>query len=221
MSASAPESHENRLAGGPRSSKERIVWGVLVAGLFAIAVFALFTYLKPPIPELQRFGAAPPFTLTTQDGTSLSGTELLGKVWMADFMFTRCQTLCPVLSMRMKALQTGLRDRTEWSLVSFTVDPEHDTPEILNAYAQAQGANTELWTFLTGDKEAIYDLSISGFHLGVDDEGGTEVEPILHSQRIILIDGENEIRGYYDAQDDADMRQLLSDAKRVLDEASP
>jgi protein SCO1/2 len=192
-----------------------------VVGLVAVAAFALFSYLKSTPPDLQRFGAVPPFTLTTQDGTSLSDAELLGKVWMTDFMFTRCRTLCPVLSKRMKALQEGLRDRTGWALISFTVDPDHDTAEILNAYAQEQGADTEHWTFLTGDKQTIYDLSISGFHLGVDDEGGNDVEPILHSQRIILIDDENEIRGYYNAQDDADMQRLLSDAKRVLDEASP
>lgn len=105
--------------------------------------------------------------------------------------------------------------REDVRLVSFTVDPERDTPEVLARYARMAGAQADRWLFLTGAKEALHGLARSGFHLGVEDQAGNEAEPILHSTRLILIDRAGTIRGYYDAADRGSLDRLASDLRRL------
>jgi protein SCO1/2 len=111
-----------------------------------------------------------------------------------------------------------LQDRLppEVRLVSFTVDPYNDTPEVLAAYARRYGADPERWLFLTGEPEAIQQLSVSGFKLALDPTSGSEVEPITHSSRFVLIDRQGRIRGYY-GMDEADaLDRLVADALKLL-----
>ena len=194
----------------------RMVWGVLIAGLVAVTLAAVISYLRPGDPDLDRFGAAPAFTLTSQTGSSFSSSELQGKVWMADFIFTRCGGLCPALAVRMRELQEELDGKDDWMLVSFSVDPEYDTSEVLGEYASNLGADPERWKFLTGERDTIRAISIRGFKLAVDENRDNTVEPIIHSQRIILVDADNEIRGYYDGLDSESMKKLLGDARDLI-----
>src|SRR5207245_2790095 len=104
---------------------------------------------------------------------------------------------------------------TNIHLVSFTVDPSRDTPKVLAAYAQEHSANRDRWLFLTGDKEALYDICVRGFRLPLDAEGGTPAEPIAHSTRFVLVDKQGEIRGYYSGTEEQELRRLAADAKKL------
>lgn len=201
------------------SPRERFIWGVLIAGLLAVALVTVVTRFQSPRRGLERFGPVPSFTLTDQDSASLSDTQLAGRVWLADFMFTRCGSLCPMLTRRMQETVSALAGREGWTMVSFSVDPEYDTPTVLAAYARDHGVDTSRWSFLTGPKETVRDLSVRGFHLAVDDAPTGGGDPILHSQSIVLVDAEGEIRGYYDALDADEMARLPRDTIRLLKEA--
>jgi protein SCO1/2 len=202
----------------PARGRERLLWGVLVGGLLVVFLLAVRSFFIPTPPALDRIGPVPPFAFIAQDGDSLESAELGGTVWMAGFMFTRCRGICPVLTAAMKSVQDRLADREGWALVSFSVDPVHDTPEVLREYARSHGADSRRWHFLTGDKAGIRDLSTKGFFLAVEDDAGTAAEPILHSQRIVLVDREGIIRGYYDSTSAADLDRLVADVNRLLGE---
>ena len=195
----------------------RMVWGVLIAGLVAVAFAAGISYLRPGAPDLDRFGPAPEFALTSQTGDTFTSAELEGKVWMADFIFTRCGGMCPALAVRMRSLQEEFEGKDGWALVSFSVDPEYDTAKVLAEYAANLDADSDRWKFLTGERDTIHAISIQGFMLGVGESGDNTAEPILHSQRIVLVDTENEIRGFYDALDDETMKKLIGDARGLIE----
>lgn len=160
------------------------------------------------------YGVVPEFSLIDQDGKSVTRGDLAGKVWIADFIFTNCAGTCPMISAAMSRLQNSLPP--EVHLASFSVDPERDTQEALAEYADERRADRRRWHFLTGKKEELYDLSVKGFKLALDDTGGTDVEPITHSTRLVLVDKEGRIRGYYGGTEDEEIKRLLNDALKLL-----
>jgi protein SCO1/2 len=153
--------------------------------------------------ELPIYGQVPDFELTTQAGTRFSARELSGKIWVADFIYTTCTGPCPLMSARMRRVQTAI---PEILLLSFSVDPEHDTPEALTAYARRYQAGHN-WYFLTGAKETLQMLSRDTFKLS--DLG------LTHSTRFVLVDQKGRIRGYYGTTDDSTIRTLLSDVRQL------
>ncbi len=195
--------------------RDGLIWAILVTGILAVGAVAAVSMLRPKGAPLDDLGPAPDFTLTRETGASVRRADLEGTVWMADFMYTRCRGLCPMLAQRMAALQDELKGTSGWKLVSFTVDPGFDTPPVLAAYGQEHGADPGDWIFLTGEKAVMRDLVTRGFHLAVQDSAGSEREPTLHSQRIVLVDGSGTIRGYYDALDRDAMARLAADARRL------
>ena len=146
----------------------------------------------------------------------MSGEALLGSVWVANFIFTRCAGQCPLMSAQMATLASALRGEPSVRLVSFSVDPEWDTPAVLADYARRYGAVREQWRFLTGDRAAIVRLCTEGFRLSVAQDGGTDAEPITHSVRLVLVDRAGRIRGYYDTTEAEAMKQLRRDLRRLL-----
>jgi len=165
-------------------------------------------------PELPIFSTVPAFSLIERSNRPVDSRELAGKVWVADFIFTQCAGMCPVMTGKMRLLQDRLP--AEIHLVSFSVDPARDTPEVLTEYAKRHDADPTRWLFLTGDKDAIYRLSIEGFKLGLDDTSGTAAEPITHSTRFVLVDRQGRIRGYYGMDDETAPDRLVEDAKSLL-----
>ena len=199
-----------------RSTRRVALWGFLVAVILAVLVTALMAPKwrggEPPVPP-PELGAAPQFRLVNRDGRAIDSTEMLGAPWVADFIFTRCALSCPRMTERMVKLEelvpNGLRR------VSFSVDPEFDSPEVLQLYADTWGITDSNWLFLTGQKESIRSLVVEGFKLGLDDEpppgaAGPD-EPILHSTRFVLVDGQGIIRGYYDAFRPEELDRLARD----------
>jgi cytochrome oxidase Cu insertion factor (SCO1/SenC/PrrC family) len=165
-------------------------------------------------PELATFYPLPDFSLTDQTDQTVTLADLKGRVWIADFIFTSCSGACPLMTGKMRKLQDKLP--AEVRLVSITVDPDRDTPKALAAYAAEQGTTRDRWLFLTGEKQALYDLCVKGFKLPLDETGGTAAEPIAHSTRFVLVDQAGEIRGYYQATDEEEINRLAGDVKKLL-----
>lgn len=170
-----------------------------------------------PLPE---YGQTPEFELTERSGRTVSSTELAGKVWVADFIFTTCAGPCPLMSTHMAALQRATAD-LDVPLVSFTVDPEKDTPEVLTEYAKRYKADPERWLFLTGEKQTLYDMIQRGFLLAVDDgsltEGGKPGPGIItHSVKFVLVDRQGRIRGFYSGDSAGVVDEIVPDIERLL-----
>lgn len=163
-------------------------------------------------PEI-KYGMAPDFSLTERSSRKVTRQDLAGKVWVANFIFTRCAGACPVMSSNMRKLQDRLFE--DIRLVSFSVDPYNDTPEVLTEYANRYGADRDRWLFLTGDPEGIQKLSVGGFKLALDPTSGTEKEPITHSSRVVLVDREATIRGYYGTEEPEDLDRLIKAANNL------
>ncbi|HET9418570.1 MAG TPA: SCO family protein [Chthoniobacterales bacterium] len=165
---------------------------------------------------VSTYGTVPPFQLTNQNGQPFGSADLQGKIWIADFIYTTCPGPCPMISSRMSELQQPL-EKTGVHLVSFTVDPVKDTPEVLRGYAAKLHAQPGRWDFLTGPQSTIYDISRNGFKLAALDRSEATGLPV-HSTRMILVDRHGAIRGYYDATEPDAMTKLLADTNHLLRE---
>ena len=175
---------------------------------------------RNPLEGLKVLGRVPDFSLVERSGRQATLSDLQGKIWIADFIYTNCPDTCPIQSAQMKEIQAEFIAEKDLRLVSITVDPERDTPKILSEYAHRFGADSERWLFLTGEKEAIYRLAQEGFRLGAVEiphekrpaSGATHT----HSQRFVLVDRKAQIRGYYPATDAEAMMRLRRDLKKLL-----
>lgn len=163
-----------------------------------------------------NFGTVPQFQLTNQDGQPFGSAQLNGKIWIAGFIFTTCPGPCPMISSRMGDLQRPL-ENSDVQLVSFTVDPETDTPEVLREYAKRVHAEPGRWHFLTGEQQAMYNLTQQGFKLAVADRAAEEGGPI-HATRVVLVDRSGTIRNYYDILEPDAVTKLLADTSKLLRE---
>ncbi|MEO8497440.1 MAG: FG-GAP-like repeat-containing protein, partial [Planctomycetota bacterium] len=165
-------------------------------------------------------GSAPEFQLTDQTGRAFDSTELKHKIWIANFIFTRCTATCPAQTRVMADLQKLLSASPIWAdvrLLSISVDPEHDQPEVLQQYAASTGADNEHWRFLTGGREQIWDLSKTGFRLPVADDARDSATPIMHDAKFVLVDRRGKIRGYFDVLNPEGLTRL----RRALDMVLP
>lgn len=204
------------------SLRRKLLWGFLVAALLSVALAWAMQRLRRPEPP-PVLGHVPDFALTNRDGRAVRRADLAGSPWVADFVFTRCPASCPMMTARMARLERDLPARV-WEkgtrLVSISVDPEHDTPVVLERYAASYKAPAH-WLFLTGTREEIRNLSIAGFKLALDMSPPPDlglIEPILHTTRFVLVDGRADIRGYYDAFDEESMRKLARDLEILTKE---
>lgn len=163
---------------------------------------------EPPV-----LGTVPGFALTERSGSSVRARDLEGSVWIAGFIFTRCPDICPALTARMADLQKALAGAEPIRLVSFSVDPAHDTPEVLRDYAARAGAGGD-WLFLTGPRDELASLLKDGFHVAFADDGPPSA-PITHSDRLVLVDRALRIRGYYHGRNAEDLARLTRDAAHL------
>lgn len=196
-------------------------WALLALGALLLAVTFAFMQLQEArrdIVDAQRAAAAPvlgevpDFELLDRDGSSVRRSDLAGAPWVADFIFTRCALSCPRLTSIMLRFGT---EAPQVARVSFTVDPANDTPEVLSDYAAGYGVSDPRWHFLTGTVAAVEALVVGGFKLPVMRQPPAELanpdEPILHSNRFVLVDSSGAIRGYYEATDEGEYEKLLRD----------
>lgn len=159
------------------------------------------------------YSVVPEFSLTERSNRPVARKDLEGQIWVADFIFTHCAGMCPAMSTNMQQLQARLP--REVKLVSFSVDPRNDTPEVLTEYAKRYNADPQRWLFLTGDPDEVQKLSVGGFKLALDPSFGTTEEPITHSSRLVLVDQQSHIRGYYGTEDAHALDRLIADVKKL------
>jgi protein SCO1/2 len=183
---------------------------VLVAFSWPI-VRAVTTELPPPLPVL---ATVPEFTLTSQHGKPFGSEDLRGRVWLAGFVFTRCPTVCPALTTHMVGIQRRARHLQDaFYLVSFSVDPDYDTPEVLAEYARLMRAKDANWAFLTGPTADMQRVVKDGMKIAMEGAGpDAKPEEVVHGTYLVLVDQQLRIRGYYDSSDPERVDQLLRDA---------
>jgi protein SCO1 len=186
----------------PRRNVESAVWGGLAIIMFAIMVAFIAAQLKTkPLPV---YATMPDFTLTNQNGQTMTLADLRGQVWIADAIFTRCPGQCLLMSAHMKEIQDALPPGQPIRLVSFTTDPAFDQPPVLKKYAEHFGARDSCWSFLTGGKSALHSVEVDGLKLSVVDKPVAEQDGandfFIHSEKFVLLDKLGQIRGWYDGQ---------------------
>ena len=177
--------------------------------------------------ELPVLGKIPDFTLSSQDAKPFTQADMRGKVWVADFIFTSCGGACPLMTERMKkSIQSSIQEMAgeggepPAKILSFSVDPERDTPEVLARYAKNHGAVPELWIFLTGPLEEITRVVVQGFKISMGKvpsktPNQDEIWEVVHGEQFLLIDQQGQIRGYYSSEGN-DLRRLMVDLRALL-----
>ncbi len=184
---------------------------------------AIATIKKPTRNKdaVRILNSVPKFELTNQRNESIDNSDLYGRVWVANFIFTQCQGICPLQTAKMLELQNSLKRSNRWDdmrLVSFSVDPETDTPQALSEYINSKSLETSQWQFLTGTRDELWDLSKNGFKLPVTEDAQNTKMPILHSAQFVLVDWEGRIRGYYDSLNEKGYSNLKRDLASVVNE---
>ena len=196
------------------SKQRKILWWIIGGLAVVVAGLRIFQHSYRGQDRLPVLGVVPEFSFITEAKDGFSRNNLLGKITIADFIFTTCAGPCPLMSGQMQQLQKSFERQDHLQFTSFSVDPENDTPAVLAEYAQRFGAQHGKWFFLTGEKKAMYQLIIKGFHLAVESDEDT----VLHSTKFVLVDLEGNIRGYYEREDEEAMKDLVNDATRLLQE---
>jgi protein SCO1 len=202
---------------------------VLVAVVLVVRIFgpARFSHEEetPPSTELRKMAIVPPFALTERSGKSITNHDLAGKIWVADFIYTTCPGPCPIITANMAKLQDAVAHDPQVQLVSFTVDPENDTPAVLAKYADQFGADPNRWWFLTGPEKPLYDLIQNGFLQVVQDNTGQPPQEgqykVTHSTYLALVDGDGNVRGFYDGVGSSGRADLLRGIKLLEKEEAP
>jgi protein SCO1 len=207
----------------PRSSLYRWpirIGVVLVVVVLLIRIFgpARFSSEQPnSSTELRKMSIVPPFVLTERSGKTITNHDLSGKIWVADFIYTTCPGPCPVITAGMAKLQDAVAHDPQVQLVSFTVDPQTDTPAVLAKYADQFGADPNRWWFLTGPEKPLYDLIQNGFLQVVQDNGGQPPQQgqykVTHSTYLALVDADGNVRGFYSGVGTDGRADLLRDIK--------
>ncbi|MDE0683771.1 MAG: SCO family protein [Candidatus Poribacteria bacterium] len=193
--------------------KSTLIWvmlGVIIIAIAGINLWSAFDTKPEVLPEVVEV-SVPDFSLTNQQGEPLGLSDMAGKIWIADFIFTNCPTICPAMTQEMARLQSEFVADPVY-FVSFSVDPERDTSKVLSRYAKAYGADDRRWHFLTGDKAHIYQLAEQGFSLAAGHKGSE----VLHSPRFVLVKADGNIHDYYDSRSKPAMLRLRRDVKTLL-----
>ena len=220
-----------------RWSSNRRAVAVTAGASLLLGVLIVYGVVRGQATSLELYGDAPAFKLTDHLERPVSSDEFRGKVVVANFVYTKCPDICPLLSLRMQALQERLREEkllgTRVQLVSFTTDPARDTPAVLRGYAERHRADPSAWRFLTGPEAEMKPMIVKGFFLGVEEVPSRETAAVagqpeqaqgeqqkdqyevMHSTRFVLIDREGRIRAYNDGRE-LDLDGVVRDIRQLL-----
>ena len=186
----------------------------IIYGIVAVMLLVTFLFKESiTLDDLPISGSVPDFEFTDSNGETISREDMEGKVWVADFIFTTCTMACPIMTGNMNLIHKSFKDDNNVRIISISVYPEYDTPEVLKEYASRYNANTDRWHFLTGPEESVKNIIKTGFKIG-DYE-----DIIFHSEKFALVDVRGNIRGYYSGMETEDMSKLKKDIKRLLRES--
>lgn len=157
------------------------------------------------------------FSLTDQSGQTITNETVKGKIFVANFFFATCQSICPEMSTNLTDVQAAFKNDDSLLILSHSVNPLHDTVEVLKNYAETYHADSNKWHLLTGDKKQIYELAKSSYLVNALEDDGTP-EGFLHSELFLLMDGKGRLRGMYDGTDKAQVKKLIEDIKLLKTE---
>jgi protein SCO1 len=196
---------------------------------FGLLAYAYLSENQKPSRQLPYYGnkdaikggdtvyhKIPDFKFYNQQGKLVTQKDIEGKIYVTDFFFTTCKSICPIMSDQMENIYKQFKTNEEIRFVSHTVDPEEDSVEVLAAYAALHHADPDRWLFLTGDKKELYDIARIGYLLDAS-EGDGGPDDFIHTPNFALIDKEKHIRGYYDGTDSLEMKRLISDISVLLE----
>ena len=190
------------------------VLGVVLLSLVIYRATATRGSLKVQLPVLS---SVPAFSFVDQSGAPLGSAQLSGKIWVANFIFTRCPNICPKFTAKMGTLQDRSKEQLpELTLVSFTVDPENDTPEVLTAYGQKFRADFSRWHFLRGDRPELERVIRDGMLQPMDRGDGQDLNTVVHGSYFALIDEKLQVRGVYRFSEPGAVDDVIRDAKLLL-----
>lgn len=211
-------------------------FGIFLFILSAILISIIYSILKPQerlpiyqpnmvtaelvdttVQEVRKYHTIPDFELLNQNGDIITQADYEGKIYIADFFFTTCQTICPIMTDHMLQIQERIKNDPEILLISHTVIPEADSVPQLKKYALEKGVIDEKWNLVTGDKKQIYDLARKSY-LAAKSEGDAGPFDMIHTENFVLIDEQNRIRGYYDGTDSKAIADLMHDISVLKNE---
>jgi protein SCO1/2 len=202
--------------------------------IIPVTVFGLMRWVNNNFTRLPYYGSVtapvvsndtrtdvhftvPAFSFTNQTNQTITNDFVTGKIWVADYFFTTCKSICPKLTSHLKAVQAAYAGDGEVKIISFTVDPERDSPSVLYQYASGYDAQTDQWQFVTGSKKELYAFARKGLFIVATDGDGSGAD-FIHSEKLVLIDKYGHIRGYYDGTSDTEVNQLIKDIQRLKNE---
>jgi len=178
-----------------------------------------FQLVDSTMQHVKRFHKIKDFSLVNQNGEKVTNENYRDKIYIADFFFTTCQGICPIMKENMIILQDEYKDDDQVYLLSHTVTPEIDTKEVLKKYSLEKGVIDSKWNLVTGDKKQIYNLARKSYLVAEDIEE-SELFEMIHTENFVLVDPERRIRGFYDGTDQESMNALIYDIKVLKKEIS-
>lgn len=198
--------------------RSKIFWVLFLVFGFSYPIYRSLNRTLPP--DLPVIAQVPQYELISENGQRFGSKDLAGRVYLANFVFARCPSVCPKMLGDLEKVQKRIRGTgKKVAIVTFTVDPEHDNEKVLFDLARKHHANPYTWTFLTGnDKEAMFKLYRDGFKVGVE-QNPKDMFDIAHSEKIVLVDGANQVRGFYSFETN-DINKLMIDVGLLINRPS-
>jgi protein SCO1 len=187
-----------------------ITFVIVIAALPILRMIVIQAHMPPPLPVI---ATVPDFKLQDQNSQPFGSDQLKGRVWVADFIFTRCPTICPLITQKMQKIQHRLHNLGPAAhLVSFTADPDYDTPARLLEFAEHHRVSPRMWSFLTGPPESVKTTVIAGLKVSMGREGPEDdVGSVFHGTHFVVVDQRMRIRGYYDSSSEEAIERLIRD----------
>jgi len=194
---------------------------VLLVFIVPVLAWLVMRYYENKVESLPVLGkkghTIADFALVNQDGEATGTGDWQGRIVVVDFFFTHCPTICPTMTMSLKKISSEFEDDHDVLIQSISIDPERDSVGRLRQYAADYNINHRNWDLLTGEKKYIYRLARNSFMVvATDGDGGPD--DFIHSEKLVLIDPKRRIRGYYDGTKNSEVKQLITDIKKLKDE---
>jgi protein SCO1 len=200
-----------------------------IIGLAILALLGIYLIKKndhKPLYQLPYYGPDSAssrthiiqnFSFINQDGQKVELKKFKGKIFVADFFFTTCHTICPIMSNELMRVDSNFKTNKDFGILSHTVDPEIDSVSVLKNYAVAHNASSN-WDFVTGKKTELYQQALKSYLIATPQEVTGSEDDFVHSQNLVLIDDEGHIRGFYDGTNKQEVDKLINDIKLLMDE---
>jgi protein SCO1/2 len=193
-------------------------------GFFVVLALSFYFILTLVIPGFGKKKVEPisfvrPFAFTNQDGVTVTNKDVDGKVYVAEYFFTTCPTICPIMNNSLKKVNEALKSEADFLILSHTCDPDVDSVPQMKKYADSMGVDTKRWIFLTGRKDSLYNMARVSYMIDDPNDNLVNIEDdFMHSQLWALVDKQGNVRKIYDSLKESEVKELIKDAKDLLDE---